>query len=462
MLGRRYFTHFPAVASALRALRASILGFVQDRSGNVAVTAALALPILLGGSGLGLEISYWYATQRLMQNAADSAAVAAATNAGSTYISEANAVASTYGFINGSNNVVVTAVDNALCPSGKSECYNVTITQSVPLFLSQLVGYSGTVSVKTTIGGETITSRQTALSASAIAIRTTSPRKYCVLALGSSGVEHGIRTNGAPKSSLSGCGVMSNTAARCTGQGLDADYGDAAGSNDGCGEEQRSSVPPVTDPYASLSSQIGLDPCGGTYPQMPDNKGDPALPATNLWQGEKSFGATQVVCGDLQLTGDLAITSPAEGTALVIWNGRLNTNGFKLTGSALTIIFAGSSTGPYIHGPVGGGTLDITAPTSGPWKGVALYQAPNLTTGVDISDAGNSPTWNITGLVYLPHANVTFSGAVNKSSTGNSCFALVVANIRVNGTGAILSRGSECPAAGLDLPAGPGRGQLIG
>jgi len=195
---------------------------------------------------------------------------------------------------------------------------------------------------------------------------------------------------------------------------------------------------------------------------MPDKKSDPALPETNQWHGEKDLGVAQVVCGDLQLTDNVTITSPAEGTALVIWNGRLNTNGFKLSGSALTIIFAGSSTGSYIHSPVGGGTLDITAPTSGPWKGVAIYQAPNLIAGVDISDAGSSPTWNITGLVYLPHSTVTFSGAVNKSSTGNSCFALVVANIRVDGTGAILSRGEECPAAGLDLPAGPGRGQLVG
>ena len=55
----------------------------------------------------------------------------------------------------------------------------------------------------------------------------------------------------------------------------------------------------------------------------------------------------------------------------------------------MTIIFSGTS-GTYTHAPTGGGTLNIQAPTSGNWSGVALYQDPSLTTGVDISAAGNS------------------------------------------------------------------------
>ena len=104
----------------------------------------------------------------------------------------------------------------------------------------------------------------------------------------------------------------------------------------------------------------------------------------------------------------------------------------------------------------------MQAPASGPWSGVALYQAPNLTSGVDVSAAGNSPTWDITGLVYLPHSSVTFSGAVNKSSNGASCFGLVVNDITINGTGSILAHG-QCAQAGLTLPSNPvaGRGQLV-
>jgi hypothetical protein len=56
------------------------------------------------------------------------------------------------------------------------------------------------------------------------------------------------------------------------------------------------------------------------------------------------------------------------------------------------------------------GTLDIAAPTSGTWSGIAVYQDPNLVDSggnLDVSCAGNSPTWDISGMVYMPHSNVT-------------------------------------------------------
>ncbi|HEY8669400.1 MAG TPA: hypothetical protein VIL63_01045, partial [Terriglobales bacterium] len=171
-----------------------------------------------------------------------------------------------------------------------------------------------------------------------------------------------------------------------------------------------------------------------------------------------------VLCGDIQLTGDVKVDAPA-GAVLVIENGQLDTNGYSISttsGSGLTIVFSGDNSGSYIHAPTGGGTIDIAAPTSGVWKGVALYQDPKLTNGVDISAAGNTPTWDITGLVYLPNSSVTLSGAVNKAGYGKSCFAMVVQDVTVNGTGMILPNG-ECVPAGLGMPRTtlPGRVTLV-
>jgi hypothetical protein len=80
---------------------------------------------------------------------------------------------------------------------------------------------------------------------------------------------------------------------------------------------------------------------------------------------------------------------------------------------------------------------------------------------VDISAAGNSPTWNISGLVYLPHSSVTLSGAVNKSASGNQCFTMVVDNITLNGTGAIFANDNQCAAQGPTQPKGGQRGTLV-
>ncbi len=119
--------------------------------------------------------------------------------------------------------------------------------------------------------------------------------------------------------------------------------------------------------------------------------------------------------------GDTTLTTVSPGSVLVIRNGRLDTNGHTLQtapGSALTIIFTGPDlSGTYIHIPTGGGTLDFQAPTSGTWKGMAIYQDPALTKGVDISEAGNSPTWKITGIVYLPHSSVTLAAQSTSRAT---------------------------------------------
>lgn len=426
-----------------------LASLLAEKRGSVAIMAAAALPMLLGGAALGIEVSSWLLVKRAMQDAADSAALAASMNGGANYADEARAVAAQYGFRDGSNNITVTPTNTAPCPSGASNCYRVTVAGSQPLFLSKAIGYRGNLDVR----GE----RRQGLSAAATVEPST---RYCILALGSSG-EEGIRANGAPKANMAGCSVMSNTSATCNGHNLGAEAGHAHGRNDNCGVVQKSNRPAVPDPYQRLASNIPSHSCT-SYPQIGSgkNKGrNSTFPPSNQWSGDKVLSGNTVVCGDLQLVDHVTI-KPNSGAVLVIVNGRLDLNGKTLrteNGAALTIVFTGTSAG-YTHAPTGNGTLDITAPTSGPWSGVAMFQDPGLTTGVNISAAGNSPTWNITGLVYLPRASVTFSGAVNKSANGRSCFALVVDNITINGTGSILANG-DCAAAGLDLPLG--RGGLV-
>jgi Flp pilus assembly protein TadG len=448
-------------ASRIKSARAGAFRFFRrfgtNTRGNVAVMSALVLPALVGTFGLGTEAVSWYATARGAQNAADSAAIAAASNAGANYTTEALAVAARYGFVNGQGGATVTAVNNQPCPSGAAaNCYKVTVSKSLPLLLAGVVGYRGNA----TLAGAPAQK----VTASSVAIQGTSPRPYCVLALGSSGATPALRTNGAPKADLAGCNVMSNTASTCNGHNLNADHGDAHTTDGGCGVIQTDNVPTVPDPYANLVNSVPANTCG-SYPQEPTKKNQPALPPENLLAGPYSWGGPPIqICGDVQLTGPVTINTDSHGAVLVIQNGQLDTNGFTLqtsTGSALTVIFSGTA-GSYTHAPTGGGTIDIAAPTSGAWSGVAIYQDPRLTEGLDITAAGDSPTWDITGLVYLPHSSVTFSGAVNKASNGKSCFVLVADSLLVNGTGNILAHG-ECPQAGLGMPSSPqpSRGLLV-
>src|SRR5712672_351389 len=183
-----------SIANQVRRLRA-------DERGAVSVMMGFLIIPLVGSLALGFEVSNWYMTTRGMQNAADAATLAAAANGGSNYDVEARAVAAQYGFVDGTNNISVRALDKQPCPSGGNTCYSVTISGFTPLLLSQIVGFTG----NGRLNGALV--KQLASSAVADAL----PQNLCILALASSGVAQGIRTNGSPTGNMNGCDSMSNT-----------------------------------------------------------------------------------------------------------------------------------------------------------------------------------------------------------------------------------------------------------
>ena len=443
----------------------------SNQHGTVAVMMALAFPMLIAAFGLAFEVTNWYLRSRSMQNAADAAVIAAATNDSANYNVEAAAVATQYGYTDGVNNVTVAASNTATCPTDPSitpPCYSVTISSMVPIYLTEVVGYQGNA----TLNG----AREQSLTSASIAIKTKIQTPICLLGLDTSGTA--VRTNGAPNTDFTGCTVMSNSAATCNGSNLKATMGIAHGANSGCGITQYSGVPVVSDPYASMANTIPTDlptRCSNSYSQ--ELKHGSTWSGGTTWSGTKSLtgtaslGGNTLICGDLRLTGDVTIDAPS-GSVLYIENGLLDLQGYTFrtaSNSGVTIVFTGTNTGSYQHYPTdnaGAGILDIEAPKTGPFAGMAIYQDPSLTRNVDFTYAGNSPTWNLTGGVYLPNADVTLSGAINKSTNGAVCMVMVTKDVTVNGTGSIYAQtpdGSGCQAAGLTMPTAtiPGRAKLV-
>jgi Flp pilus assembly protein TadG len=212
--------------------------------GVTAVIVGLVATLVVAIVGLGVDVVGWYRTDRKMQNAADSAAVAAATNGTGTYQNEAKAVTAQYGYVDGSNGITVTAANNQTCPDPTTEasCVKVTVTMATaPQFFSQVVGFPAPPL------------STTAMASGALI------HKYCLLALASSGTDPAITTHGSPNADLTNCTIMSNTGSRCTGHNLNATYGAAHATNNGCGITENSGVPAVTDPYSYLAGNIPAD-----------------------------------------------------------------------------------------------------------------------------------------------------------------------------------------------------------
>ncbi|HEY3695375.1 pilus assembly protein TadG-related protein [Phenylobacterium sp.] len=424
------------LARCARAFRA------QD--GAISPLMTLLLVPIIGVLGLATETSSWYFTQRSMQNAADTAALASATNGctpakspcGVTYDQEAAAAAKQYGFVSGVNNTTVTPA-LVTCPAdATATCFKVTITKKLPIYMVRVVGFNGSDALGS--------GRAQNITASAIA----SPKKnntnaYCLLALAANTkTVEGILCNGCSKADMHGCKVGTNGFAQCNGGNLNADVVDAAGATATCDKSQSGNTgitPLIADPYAALAANIPANKCFSGYNH----------PET--FNSNQSWGSEKQVCGDLTISGNVDLTTPAGGTVLVIRNGSLTIANGKtlktLANSGLTIIFTGPDpTNTYSHVLAGKGTLDISPSSSDPWKGVAVYQDPALPngSGVNMANAGNSPTWNVTGLIYLPNSDVQFSGIVNKASFGVDCFALVTRTFQANGTAKIVELQTQC------------------
>src|SRR5258705_13793300 len=115
----------------------------KDQRGTVSIIMGLLIIPLVGALGIGFEVSSWYMSGRGMQNAADAAALAAATNGGANYDVEAKAVAARYGFVDGANSITVTASNTATCPGGGNTCYGVGILSALPLLVFPAVCIPG-------------------------------------------------------------------------------------------------------------------------------------------------------------------------------------------------------------------------------------------------------------------------------------------------------------------------------
>jgi hypothetical protein len=331
----------------------------------------------------------------------------------------------------------------------------VAITRTIPINLVGFFGYRGDAVVS---GGPAQT-----VYAVAVASPPGPPQTYCISALGTSSTAIQFNGGGSGTIDFGGCSFETNGGASCThklGTTTDIGFSDVknAGDSKDCGTERTTSAS-VVDNFDALKSGIPSPNtgCSGGFPSA--NKKTGAVIAANQLSGPLTFSTATPKCGDVQLVGNVTVGSDS---VLLINNGRLDLNGFKLStanGAALTIIFSGATGSSGVV--VGSGTLDYSAPSSSsnPWHGVAMYLNPTLPSGngIDFTYSGNSPAFDITGLIYAPKSNVTISGSINHATAGLACLGFMVNTISAGGTVAIFDKPTvDCTRAGLTLPSVPG------
>lgn len=423
------------------------------------------LPLFLVLAGLGMDGTAAFRTRDMLQSTADASALAGALqlpiSGPATVTQETNAATSARNYSQA--NMSVAGFGNVLnlnaTTNGDIQFGNwngTTFTSPAPTGTAE---NAMEVTVKTATANSNpyptsflslIGKSSWDIAATAIAINGV-PKPICVFGL------HSFQINGGPSIDLHGCTLAVNGPMDCNGRPINATFAissaPAPNGNPACGTTNLYSQAPTPDPYAALASNIPANPCGSTAASFPQE--GPGLPSSNKWSGSKSASdMASPICGDVQLTGDVTITNDA---TLVIENGNLDVGSHSITtnsGASLTIIFtgptiAGFSPGHTVIGSASG-SLNISAPSSGTWKQMLIYQDPGITcsplpcssTGVVEGGQGanSGPVWNISGVVYLPHALFQIKGLVSPASNApNACFTLVAYDIAISGTGQILA-----------------------
>ena len=145
------------------------------------------------------------------------------------------------------------------------------------------------------------------------------------------------------------------------------------------------------------------------------------------------------------IAGVAATLSPGCYTSIATTVTTLSSGNYYVTGSVNINTLSGS--GVMIYVAPGGSltatnnrSLTLSAPTSGTYSGVAIFQDRSNTSNFS---TGNNFTLSVSGAVYMPAADVNFQNSVSFTSTG--CFLFIAKSLTVkNGNGALTMNSSAC------------------
>jgi Flp pilus assembly protein TadG len=421
--------------SPLRSFNRMLAAFAGDRSGAATLTIALTFTILVGFAALGTEVAEWYSIRRTMQGAADSAAYSAATakwNGASTaaYSSEAKSVTASYGFADEVASAVVTV--NSPPASGShtadGNAVEVLVSRPQPLQLARMF----------LAGPPTLNTRAVAtLNAGGNA---------CVLALDRSDITD-VADNGNTTLNLNSCNLYvnspSNSALTLKGQAtINANAAFISGNYTTSGQASLNTTAgtftgaaAANDPYADVAipSYTG---CNQTNYSLTGNKSQAFTPGSS---------GIMVFCNGLSVSGGSSVTlSP--GTYIINGGSFSIAGNSSISGNGVTIILTGSSGTGYATASISGGAdINLTAPTSGPLAGLAIFQDRNAPQNANSPNSFTGGTnQNVTGAIYLPNQGVTFNGGT--TTGGAVCTQLVALTITFNGNAAF---NNNCKGVGI-------------
>ena len=382
----------------------------RSEAGQTLALVSFGIVVFLLAAGLAVDMGFLRYQKRLMQAAADGAALAAATdydlaNAGfGAATTDSQYVAQVNGFTNGVNNTTVNV--NPAVNVNPVNAVEVDIERVYPTFFMTIAGFNNA-------------------TISATATATIGTSNGCMYALGVND-PIGITLNAgvdAPN-----CGIVTNGALNGNGNITSPSIG-VLGANAYAGVPS-SPVEVIPQPAADPLVYLNPPPTGACGPAFVAGQGAVTVP-----QG--SYQSISVGTGDTYTFSGLYVLCQAPGL-------QITGTGVAMTGAGGVTFYATGTAGFAFSGS---GNVTLTASTSsvgGLPPGILFYQDPGDTTAADVSGAGSGGV-KLNGTLYFPKAPLTIAGSVGGTN------ALTVAqNITVIGS-VILEADSPTVEGGSPL-----------
>jgi hypothetical protein len=382
---------------------------MRDESGQAAIMAVLGLTCILGFVGFATDVGVLLHAKRNLQIAADAAALAGAneiTIDSTQIVAAGKAASATNGFTDGSNSVTV-AINNppSLGPHAtgpnKAIYVEAIVTQTQPTFFMRVLGFTSMP-----------------VSARAVAFNGANNGSGCLHALNGSAPDT-INLQGHFTVDAPGCQVLDNSTDPCgldfTGNAGNLTAGSVSVAGGACGHESDSNPAPTVD-----APQVS-DPLANSYTPIPQSSWPActAAPSGNTWgtSGGKTYNPsgsnpTTLFCYSSGTNSvNNAVTMQA-GT--YIFTGSLGLQGHgSLDGTAGVTIYLAAPNGNMNMGGSGNSNLSLTAPSTGPFANVAIYEEPTDTNPVNMEGTpitGIGAGAGLTGIIYLPNAMLELGG----------------------------------------------------
>ncbi len=150
-------------------------------------------------------------------------------------------------------------------------------------------------------------------------------------------------------------------------------------------------------------------------------------------------------------------TLTMNGGTYYIDRGTLTSTGGTIDGTAGVTIIFGDSTGSGDCGGIsftGNSNVNITAPTSGNFSGLAFYRNSDCDADEEFKIAGGNDS-TILGAIYNPSGAIKITG---NGTVGSTCLQLISDTLKITGDSNI---GSVCDSAGTQTISAGGKGSLV-